>query len=81
MYLKVLEKNVFDAILSSLKQHEVDVSEFNQRQSMILNQGVMVSGSGSVSTDNLTVGKGATTIQNVTNKIGQAAARMTAQPS
>jgi hypothetical protein len=77
MYMKVLEKNVLDTILSFLKEHDVDVSEFNQRQSMILNQGVMVSGSGTIASENLSVGKGAT-VQNVTNKIGQAAARIVA---
>jgi hypothetical protein len=69
MYMKVLEKNILDTILAFLEEHDVDVSEMKQRQSMILNNGVMLSGS-SFTAENVSVGKGAT-VQKVGQKIAQ----------
>ena len=71
MYLKVLEKNILDSILTFLEENDVDVSELKQRQSIILNNGVIVSG-GSMTTQNLSVGTGAT-VENVRQKITQMA--------
>ena len=58
MYLKVLEKNILDSILTFLEERNVDVSDFKQRQTTILNNGVMISG-GSLNADSLAVGRGA----------------------
>lgn len=69
MYFKVLEKNILDSILTFLEENNIDVSELKQRQAMILNNGVIVSG-GSMTTENLAVGEGAkvdTLRQKVTN--------------
>ncbi len=73
MYLKVLEKNILDSILTFLEEHDVDVSELKQRQTMILNQGVILSG-GNMTTENLSVGVGAK-VENVTQRITQFAAK------
>jgi hypothetical protein len=73
MYFKVLEKNILDSVLTFLEENNVDVSELRQRQSMILNNGVIVSG-GSMTAGNLSVGEGAK-IKQVTQKISQVAAK------
>lgn len=73
MYLKVLEKNILDSILTFLEEHDVDVSELKQRQTMILNQGVILSG-GSMTTENLSVGVGAK-VENAAQKVTQFAAK------
>jgi len=73
MYFKVLEKNILDSILTFLEENNVDVSELKQRQSMILNNGVIVSG-GSMTAENLSVGKGSS----VSQKVSQVAARAVA---
>src|SRR5262249_3913820 len=58
MYLKVLEKNILDSILTFLEERNVDVSDLKQRQTTILKNGVMISG-GSLNADSLAVGQGA----------------------
>lgn len=73
MYFKVLEKNVLDSVLTFLEENNVDVSELKQRQAMILNNGVIVSG-GSMTTGNLAVGEGAN-IDNLKQKVTNIAAR------
>ena len=67
MYLKVLEKNILDSILTFLEENDVDVSELKQRQTMILNQGVILSG-GNMTAQNLSVGLGAK-VENVAQKV------------
>ena len=66
MYFKILEKNILDSILTFLEEHDVDVSELKQRQNMILNQGVIVSG-GNMTTQSMSVGLGAK-VENITQK-------------
>jgi len=79
MYLKVLEKNILDSILSFLEEKNVDVSELKQRQTAILNTGVIVSG-GTLAAGSLAVGEGAktSTTTNVTNRISRFAAKAAA---
>jgi hypothetical protein len=48
MYVKVIERQVLDSILHYLDERNVDTSDVKQRQTAILNQGVIVSGGGSV---------------------------------
>ena len=72
MYLKVLEKNILDAIIEFLEEHDVDVSDVKQRQSTILNNGVMVTSGGTVNADNLAAGKGATVKQKIAQLAGSA---------
>ena len=66
MYLKILEKNILDSILTFLEEHDVDVSELKQRQNTILNQGVIVSG-GNMTTQSMSVGLGAK-VENISQK-------------
>jgi hypothetical protein len=73
MYFKVLEKNILDSILTFLEENNVDVSELKQRQAMILNNGVIVSG-GSMTTENLAVGEGAK-VDHLKQKVTNIAAR------
>jgi hypothetical protein len=72
MYAKILEKTILDSIVTILEERNIDVSELKQRQTTILNNGVMVSG-GNITTDNLAVGQGA----KIGHKIAQVAAKAT----
>ncbi len=77
MYFKVLEKTILDSILTLLEERNIDVSELKQRQTTILNNGVIVSG-GNLTASGLAVGEGAKTLTTVTNKISQFTAHATA---
>lgn len=76
MYFKVLEKNILDSILTFLEERNVDVSEFKQRQTTILNNGVIVSG-GTLTANNLAVGEQAKSTTTMTNRVTQFASRAT----
>jgi hypothetical protein len=69
MYFKVLEKNILDSILTFLEENDVDVSELKQRQTSILNQGVILSG-GNMTTQSMSVGFGAR-VENIAQKLSQ----------
>jgi hypothetical protein len=58
MYVKTLEQRLLDAIIQFLDEHNVDVSDLVERQTTILNNGVMLSG-GSIQAGSLAVGTGA----------------------
>jgi hypothetical protein len=58
MYVKVVEQRLLDAIIQFLDEHDVDVSDLVDRQTTILNNGVMLSG-GSIQAESLAVGTGA----------------------
>lgn len=58
MYEKYLERQVLDSIVTFLDARGIDTSEFVERQTTILNQGVLVSG-GSLVAGQLAVGRGA----------------------
>lgn len=68
MYAKLLERRVLSLILEFLDDHDVDTSELVERQSVILNSGVMVSG-GTLQADNLAVGERAVAMA---SRLGQA---------
>ena len=57
-YFKIIDKRIFNLIGDFLESKNIDPSEFKERETSILNQGVIVSG-GSLSGENITVGKGA----------------------
>jgi hypothetical protein len=63
MYAKVLERRVFTLLVEFLDHHDVDTSELVERQSTILNNGVMVSG-GTLQADSLAVGERAVAMVN-----------------
>jgi len=57
-YLKVVERSVLDTLTVHLDEHGVDTSELVERQTTILNQGVLMSG-GTLQAESLAVGRGA----------------------
>jgi hypothetical protein len=56
MFAKVLEREVLDAIVVFLDEHDIDTSDIEERQSAVLNNGVIVTG-GSLSAQSLSVGQ------------------------
>jgi hypothetical protein len=58
MYVKLVEQQLLDAVITFLDDRNVDTSDLKQRRSTILNNGVIVSG-GSIEAQNLAVGAGA----------------------
>ena len=55
MYGKILDREIFDAVRLFLAEHDVDTSDFEERQFAVLNYGVMVTG-GRLQADSLAVG-------------------------
>jgi hypothetical protein len=58
MYVKLVEQQIFDAIITSLEASDIDTSELRKRQTTVLNNGVIVSG-GQINAQSLAVGAGA----------------------
>jgi hypothetical protein len=56
MFSKIVDREILDAILSFLEEHDVDTTEFTERQSAVLNNGVIVTG-GHLTTQNMAVGQ------------------------
>ena len=55
MYGKILDQEIFDAVRIFLAEHEIDTSDFEERQLAVLNYGVLVTG-GRLEADSLAVG-------------------------
>jgi hypothetical protein len=55
MYGKIIDREVFDAIRAFLAEHDIDTSDFDERQAAVLNFGVMVTG-GRLDAQSLAVG-------------------------
>lgn len=64
MYLKSIERRIIDGLSKFLDNKNIDISDFKETRSTILNHGVMVSG-GSIQAQNLTVGERAKSIFSV----------------
>ena len=71
MYFKILEKEFFDAILSFLDEHNIDISEMRERTDTILNNGLIVQG-GEVNAESLSVGAGAKSTSTRISKVLEA---------
>jgi hypothetical protein len=71
LYDKTLDREILDALVSFLDVHNVDTSDLKERQSTILNSGVLVQG-GNVNADTLAVGTGAKATNAVTNILRRA---------
>jgi hypothetical protein len=71
-YDKTIERQVLDCLLDFLDSHNVDISSLRDRQSVILNNGVIVHG-GDVKAKELAVGTGAkvSLYQRVLSKVGR----------
>ncbi|ESA32022.1 membrane protein [Leptolyngbya sp. Heron Island J] len=55
MYIKLVERNILDSIISFLDSKGIDTSDLKDRQTTILNNGVMISG-GALNAKNVAVG-------------------------
>jgi hypothetical protein len=55
MHLKIVEQRLLDALIDFLDEHQIDTSSLKERETTILNNGVMSSG-GSLRADTLAVG-------------------------
>ena len=55
---KIIERQILDTIVQFLDEHKIDTGELEERQTAILNNGVLVSG-GTLQADSLAVGQGA----------------------
>ena len=58
-YLKIIERRVLDSLEQFFDAHGIDSSDIRERQSMILNYGLMASGNSQIKADNLAVGNNA----------------------
>ena len=58
MYLKLIERQLLNSIIDFLDSKNIDTSDLKEREQVILNEGVIVSG-GNVMAENITVGKNA----------------------
>ncbi|HEY0754273.1 MAG TPA: FHA domain-containing protein [Ktedonobacteraceae bacterium] len=57
MYLKIIQKQMLETIHKFLQANQIDTSDFNQQQQMILNSGTIVSG-GNINIGALSTGSG-----------------------
>lgn len=55
-YFKIIEKRIFNMLEEFLDRKNIDASEFKERETSILNNGVLVTG-GNLKADNIAVGK------------------------
>jgi hypothetical protein len=74
MTATVVQRQLLESIARFLREHDIDTSELEERQTAILNYGLMVSG-GSVTAESVAVGRGA---QAFASRIGGAAGRQPA---
>jgi hypothetical protein len=79
MYSKIVEREILDAFVAFLRKKDIDTSDFEERQSAILNYGVIVSGSGSLSAQSLAVGEQAKATTGGAQAAAATAARRTAK--
>jgi hypothetical protein len=56
-YVKIVEDNVFQAMVDFLDEHGIDTSRLVERQTTIQNNGVFVSGNATVNATNIAAGK------------------------
>jgi len=61
-YTQVLEKSILDNIITFLEKHRIDTSDLRERQTVIMNSGLMVQG-GNVNAESLAVGSGAVALK------------------
>ena len=61
MFTKILERCILNSIVDFLDQHNIDTSDIKERQTTILNSGIMVQG-GNITADSIATGTGAQAI-------------------
>lgn len=74
LYNKLFEHEVLDSLVEFLDAHGVDTSELKERQTTILNNGVMVQG-GDVKAESLAVGAGARALKTMKGLVTAPAAK------
>ncbi len=71
MNAKFIEKEILDTVINYLDAHDIDTSELRDRQTTILNNGVIMSG-GSIKAQSLSMGSGArATLNRLRGKSGK----------
>jgi hypothetical protein len=81
MYVKLVEQQIFDAIITFLEKSDIDTSELRKRQTTVLNTGVIVSG-GQINAESLAVGTGAVAgVRHAVSAARSGGASGAAQPS
>jgi hypothetical protein len=60
LYKKVLERQIFDAIIRFLDARNIETADLKERQTTVLNSGVIVSGSGTIQAETFAVGSHST---------------------
>jgi hypothetical protein len=78
MGVKLVERSLLDSIVEFLDEKNVDTSDLKERKSMILNNGVIVSG-GYIQTETFTGGQGA--ISEMLPRISRATNRQNSKPT
>ena len=74
MYMKIVESQILDSIVDFLDKKNIDISDFKERQEVILNNGVLISG-GEFKGENIAIGERAKAfVSNITNAARQASA-------
>jgi hypothetical protein len=63
MYVKILDNEILETLLSFLDDHNIDTSQLRERQTTILNNGIFVQG-GNVKGESIAAGQGAKAITN-----------------
>jgi hypothetical protein len=69
MFAKTAERRILDALTGFLDDHGVDTADFRERETTILNHGVLVTGNASVKADTISTGAGSV-INSVRNLTG-----------
>ena len=59
LYRKVVERRILDSMVAFLDEHDIDTGDLVERQTTILNQGVMVTGQGTLNAQNVAAGSNA----------------------
>ncbi|MBZ5681003.1 MAG: hypothetical protein LAO24_12940 [Acidobacteriia bacterium] len=62
LYKKVLERQIFDTIIRFLDLRNIETADLKERQTTVLNSGVIVSGSGTIQAETLAVGSHSTAV-------------------
>jgi len=62
LYKKVLERQIFDTIIRFLDLHNIETADLKERQTTVLNSGVIVSGSGTIRAETFAVGSHSTAV-------------------
>ena len=63
MYVKIIDSELLETLLSFLDEHNVDTSQLRERQTAILNNGIIVQ-RGNIESESIAVGQGAKSIAN-----------------